>query len=347
VSGKAFNGTSDRRINGNGVVRYESLIYDFNRDISEVTRDSEVIPMRMKSILSGLVIAMVFAIGLECTQTAASQATAEFEVASIKVNVMEVPWQDTRQNCGLNGMGMVSILPGPRVRAQRALLSCIIQGAYSLRAYQVIGGPDWINSIHYDIDAKATNSTATPDQTRLMLQALLRDRFMLKAHQETRDLPLYKLTIAKGGVKLQPPKEGGCIKPGVPHELSMPAPPPPGQAPAPMVFRCGGMGGAGSFGGSRMDGGDVPISEFIRLLSLQLHLPVIDKTGLKGTFDIHLTYAGTRPLSTSLTPGDATPADSGPTIFDAIQEQLGLKLESSKGPTAVLVIDSAQKPSEN
>src|SRR5262249_40420842 len=114
--------------------------------------------MSIKSILSGLLIAIVGGIGVQSAQTTASPTTAEFEVASIKVNVMDVPWQDTRENCGLNGMGMVSILPGPRVRAQRALLSCIIQGAYSLRAYQVLGGPEWINSIHYDIDAKATNS---------------------------------------------------------------------------------------------------------------------------------------------------------------------------------------------
>jgi uncharacterized protein (TIGR03435 family) len=302
--------------------------------------------MRVKGILSGLVVVMV-AGNVQSAQTPSPRATAEFEVASIKVNVMNVPWQDTRENCGLNGMGGVSILPGPRVIARRALLSCIIQGAYSLRSYQVLGGPEWINSIHYDIDAKANNSSATPDQTRLMLQALLRDRFMLEGHPETRDLPVYILGIARGGAKLRPPKEGGCIKPGIPHEQSMPAPPPPGQAPAPMVFPCGSMGGAGSFGGSRMDGGEVPISEFIRLLSLQLHRPVIDKTGLKGTFDIHLTYAGTSPLSASLTPGGTTPADSGPTIFDAVQEQLGLKLESSKGPTEVLVIDSVQKPSEN
>src|SRR6476646_8600105 len=101
----------------------------------------------IKSTLPALAIAMVAGI-VQSAQTISSRAAAEFEVASIKVNVMNVPWQDTRENCGLNGMGAVNILPGPRLRAQRALLSCIIQGAYSLRSYQVLGGPEWINSVH-------------------------------------------------------------------------------------------------------------------------------------------------------------------------------------------------------
>jgi uncharacterized protein (TIGR03435 family) len=106
------------------------------------------------------------------------------------------------------------------------------------------------------------------------------------------------------------------------------------------------VGGVGSPGGSRMDGGDVPISELVRLLSLQLRRPVIDKTDLKGTFDIHLTYVGTNGLTTSPTDGEAS-ADFGLTIFDAIEKQLGLKLEASRAPSDVLVIDSVQEPTQN
>src|SRR5262249_21340654 len=121
----------------------------------------------------------------------------EFDVASIKINNQTVPWQDTRDNCGLNGMGSVNILPGGRLRVERALLSCIIQGAYSIRAFQVIGGPGWINTVHFDIDAKAGNANSSPEQVRTMLQTLLADRFRMRVHRETRQLPVYALTIAQ------------------------------------------------------------------------------------------------------------------------------------------------------
>src|ERR1051326_7869934 len=114
------------------------------------------------------------------TVAMAQSVRLEFDAASIKVNVREVPWQDTRNNCGLNGMGSVTILPGGRVRAQRALLSCVIQGAYVVRSFQVIGGPDWINSVHYDIDAKSDKADISAQQSREMLQALLADRFKLR-----------------------------------------------------------------------------------------------------------------------------------------------------------------------
>src|SRR5690242_16174748 len=104
------------------------------------------------------------------------QASPQFEVASIKVNRRDVPWQDTPDNCGLNGMGSVNILAGGRMRAERTLLSCIIQGAYQVRSFQVIGGSDWMNSIHYDVEATA-GFNASAEQTRIMLQALLADRF--------------------------------------------------------------------------------------------------------------------------------------------------------------------------
>ena len=271
---------------------------------------------------------------------------AEFEVASIKVNRRDVPWQDRRNNCGLNGMGTVDFFAGGRVRAQRALLCCIIQSAYSVRAFQVLGGPEWITSIHCDIDAKAATSNASTEQIRTMLQSLLSERFKLKLHKETRQLPIYVLTVSGGGSKLRPPKPGGCLKPGTSAaQSSPPVLPPAGQAPAPLVFPCGRTGGVGSPGGSRMDGGEVPISELVRLLVNQLRQPVIDRTGLPGTFDIHLTYSGTNPLNASPA-GEATP-DSGPTLFDALQQQLGLKLQASKGPTEVLVIDTVQKATEN
>jgi uncharacterized protein (TIGR03435 family) len=270
----------------------------------------------------------------------------EFEVASIRENRQAVPWQDNRGNCGLNGMGSVNILAGGRLRAERALLACVIQGAYAVRPYQVVGGPDWVNSIHFDVDAKAANASATTEEVRLMLQALLADRFRLQLHKETRNIPAYVLSIAKGGTRLRPPTAGNCSKPGSLTATGGPTPPSAGKGPAPMIFPCGRMGGTGSPGGSRMDGGEVPIAELVRLLTLQLKRPVIDKTDLKGTFDIHLTYVGTNPLSAPPTT-DEPSAQFGLTIFDAIEKQLGLKLEASRTPSDVLVIDGVQEPSQN
>ena len=96
-----------------------------------------------------------------------------------------------------------------------------------------------------------------------------------------------------------------------------------------------------------MDGGEVPIAELVRLLSLQLKRPVIDKTDLKGLFDIHLTYVGTNPLSTVPTDAAEASAEFGLTLFDALEKQLGLKLEASRTASNVLVIDAVQQPSEN
>jgi uncharacterized protein (TIGR03435 family) len=270
----------------------------------------------------------------------------EFEAASIKENQREVPWQDNRDNCGLNGMGTVNILPGGRLRAQRALLACIIQGAYVIRPFQLAGGPSWVNSIHFDIDAKTTND-ATPQEMRVLLEMLLTDRFRLKLHRETRNIPGYLLSIAKGGAKLKRPIPGSCLKAGASPTKELPSAPAAGQPPQPLLFRCGAMGGAGSPAGSRMDGGEVPITELVRLLTLQLKRPVIDETSLTGIFDIHLTYLGTNALSTSSTDSADSPADFGLTIFAALEKQLGLRLESSMVPTEVLVIDSVQRPNQN
>jgi uncharacterized protein (TIGR03435 family) len=275
-----------------------------------------------------------------------------FEVASIKVNIRDVPWLDTRENCGFNGMGSVNILPGGRLKAERALLPCIVAGAYSFQPFQVLGGPDWANSVHYDIDAKPGNTNTDQQQIRVMVQALLADRFKLKTHRETRNLPVYVLTVAKNGPKLQPPKGGNCFEPGSPRPsgaTAPPTPPPAGQPPPPLVVPCGKVGIVQAPGGSRLDGEKAPISDLIRLLTILLHRTVRDKTGATGIFDIHVVY------SSPLMGRDQAPAgppldgatDPGVTMFSAMEQQLGLKLESAKGPVEVLIIDHAEKPSEN
>jgi uncharacterized protein (TIGR03435 family) len=287
-----------------------------------------------------VLVAIVFVVNVTSALPQAPPTSA-FEVASIKMNIRDVPWHDTRENCGLNGMGFVNILPGGRVRAERALIPCILAGAYNLRPFQIVGGNDWVNSVHFDIEAKSADATINQERVRGMLRNLLTDRFRLKVHAETRQLPIYVLSVAKGGSKLQPPKKGSCLAPADRTLGEAPAPPPPGQPPAPFIRPCGGVGGTGAPGGSRIDGGQVPMSDLVRFLTNILRRPVIDKTNLVGIYDIHVAYAGTNTLATD------NSSDTGPTLFTALEEQSGLKLESTKGPVEVLVIDHAEKPDAN
>jgi uncharacterized protein (TIGR03435 family) len=211
-----------------------------------------------------------------------------------------------------------------------------------------VGGPGWIESERYEIEAKA-EGTADRAQLFLMLQSLLEDRFQLKIHRETRELPTYSLVATKGGPKLPAPKEGSCvtIDPGAPP------PPPPGgrMAPpgsAPPVVPCGSINVMLEPSGARMQGGKVPMAELIRTLSMVLGRTVVDKTGYSDLFDVRLDFLPDATTSALPAPPPGAAIDPNqPTILAALQEQLGLKLESTKGPVEVLVIDHVEKPAAN
>lgn len=266
----------------------------------------------------------------------------KFDVASIKVNVSKVPWHDSRENCQVNAMGYPSILilPVVRVRVLRGLIPCILAGAYNLPPFQILGGPAWVNSVHFDIDAKSGTAVSDPEQIRAMLQALLADKFHMKVHRETRQMPVYVLSAPRGAYKLQTPQKGSCL--GFKDPLpGLFAPPPPGKPPTPVLRRCGQVGGTDGPNGNRIDGGQASISSLVRFLSEILHAPVIDKTWITGNYDIHITYARTNTLATD------NNSDTGPTLFQALEGQAGLKLESTRGPLEVIVIDHAERPDAN
>jgi len=206
-----------------------------------------------------------------------------------------------------------------------------------------------MGTARYDIEASADGNPNFP-QVFLMLQSLLEDRFKLKVHRETRQVPVYELTITKGGIKLQQPKPGGCAPP-VDNGVPVPPPPPGPGAPPP----CGRVF-MGMFNGkANLEGGNVPVAELVRVLANVMGRPVIDKTGISGKFDIHLPFAPDSSLEGL--PGIGAPGgpalpiaadpSAGATIFTAIQEELGLKLESTKGPVEVIVIDRIERPTEN
>lgn len=191
----------------------------------------------------------------------------------------------------------------------------------------IAGGTGWMDSDRFDIRAKADGIENQILMHGPMLQALLEDRFRLKLHRETRLVPVYELRTAKGGPRLRRFREGSCA----PYDILATFPPPP-----PPENPCRSFG-AMKEGIVTIEAG-ATLDEFATAFLGSLDRPVINKTGLRGKFDIHLEYV----------PDEASPDEvAGQTIFGALERQLGLKLSPAKGPGEILVIDSAEKPSAN
>ena len=259
-----------------------------------------------------------------------------FEVVSVK--------QDN-----LGRQGPVINVIGDRLLATNMSLTRLVEYAYRsperpLLANQIIGAPGWSDTDHFDIEAKLEGGARTVsfEQRLLMLQSVLEDRFQLKVHRETREFPVYALLVAKKGPKLK-----------VSADQTF-APPPPASSygqplPANATVPRGAFGF--SFSGS-VNSSAVSLSQLIDLLRLLLGQHVLDKTGLTGLFDITMHWApGSEQAPPAAAPNSDLSSPSanalGPSLFTALQEQLGLRLESQKAPLEVLVIDSVQKPSEN
>jgi uncharacterized protein (TIGR03435 family) len=239
----------------------------------------------------------------------------QFEVASIKRNIDGVRF----------GFGPA---PGGRLLVLNNATLNLIINAYNVRPYQIFGAPAWVNAEHYDMEAKAAGNPA-PAQMMLMLQTLLEDRFKLKVHRETRELPVFVVTPAKGGIKL-PPSTTNCVQ----YDPNVPARP-RGADEKPLPFCNNILSGRG--GNMRWSAQNIGIEQLIGALSSSMGRQVIDNTGFKGRFDLNLEYSP-----------DPAPADATlPSIVTVLQEELGLKLDSSKGSVEILVIDHIERPSEN
>jgi uncharacterized protein (TIGR03435 family) len=264
----------------------------------------------MRVVLASLLIGAAAA--------AFAQPAGTFEVASIK------PTDEAINHT------LFSYQPGGGIRIEGATLRHLVQYAYNLREYQLSGATGWMTSERYTILAKGVMTegpveyTKMNDQQRMALAALVRqrmqrllaERFQLTAHNETRQLPGYALVVTKGGHKLRP----NLSPDGSPQSTSR---------------------GLAIYKGVRVS------SEFIAQgLSEVTRRPVRDETGLEGRFDFELKWTPD-PAPTAPDSADAKPAEVGPTLFTALQEQLGLKLEAKRGPVEILVIDRADRPSEN
>jgi len=237
----------------------------------------------------------------------------QFEVATVRPN------KSGEQSASLGPR------PGGRLIGMNQTVRNLIRNAYNVQPYQLIGGPDWMDSDRFDIQAKAAEADLDdkgmmpPQQFMLRLQSLLEDRFKMIARWETRELPVYALVVAVPG-KLGPKLKahtGDCNRaPGTP--------PPPGT----QGMDCGTRGTVG-----KVTGSGISMVTFARNLSGATGRYIVDKTGLDGAYDLEVEF----------TP-DQSPDTTGPSLFTAMQEQLGLKLDSTRAPVEVLVIDRVERP---
>jgi uncharacterized protein (TIGR03435 family) len=246
-------------------------------------------------------------------------AKPSFEVASVKLNKSGEP-----------GMSMQT-QPGGRFIATNIPLGMLIRNAYELQESQLAGLPDWAASERFDITAKAEQdiapTTQKPSRHQLMLQSLLEERFNFKAHIETRDLPGYALVVARPDGKLGPQMKQSdvdCAALAAARRAGGPPPPLASGERRPCSMR---------MGRGTLTAGSMTMANLAGTLSSAVQRAVVDRTGLTGGFDLDLTYSTEQSADTT-----------SPSLFTAVQEQLGLKLDSVRLPTDVLVVDSIERP---
>ena len=321
--------------------------------------------------------AIIWAALLSCASSAqTTQGPDTFEVASVKPAAPQA-----------QGRFMIGTRGGPgtpdpeRISLTNVNLKLLLANAYDVKQYQ-IQGPSILDTERFDITAKIPKG-ATKEQARIMMQNLMVERFKLAVHREKKDFPLFGLVVGKNGPKMKPSEDapptaetpGGDGPPP-------PPPPPPGPGGRMQVGRDGfpqmppGAGRGGMMimmmnGRFRMQANGQTMKGLADMLSNQLGRPVIDETNLTGKYDFTLDYApeegqmrgpmGLMPPPQHMDvpvggpgggpaggPAPAASGETGPNLVTAVQEQLGLKLESKKGPLDLIVVDHVEKvPTEN
>jgi uncharacterized protein (TIGR03435 family) len=264
---------------------------------------------------------------------AAAQAPRPaFDAVSVKVNTAK------------DGLTRVATFP-TRFSAVNATLHMLIRYAFDVPDYRLSGGPTWMDSDRFDI-AGAAGHTAEFEETRAMARTMLEDRFALRTHVERRDQPIFVLTIARrdGTLGDQMARAGEGCKPVTPPPGAPPPPPAPPAGAAPRAPGCPSIFGLGGISARK-----IPMSLLVANLSSYLNRHIVDQTNLAGTFDVDLRWTPDQlPQGPPGAPIRIMPFDpNGPSLSTALQEQLGLKFESLRGPVDVLVIDGVSKPSSD
>jgi uncharacterized protein (TIGR03435 family) len=277
--------------------------------------------------LGGALSMMVAVSASQAPATAQSKVPEAFDVASVKPN-----------NSGAVGEQVRFYPPSGRVTMTNVTVKRLIQNAYQLQDQQIAGGPDWIATAHFDVVANSETANLSPMDRWMMVRALLADRFKLKMHTEPREQSVFGLVVSRRDGTL-----GEHLK-AVTPDCKAPAAPRTEPIDLSAPNQCGViMGGPG-----RMNFRGVTMEVLAAQLSSRVGRSVVDRTGLTGRFDLDLEFAPTPVRSDGSDPslGDRPPSES-PSIYTALQEQLGLKLESQRSQVNVTVIDSAERPVEN
>jgi len=283
-----------------------------------------------------LTVCLVAATALSAQQPPATSESYSFEVATLKQN-----------NSGERGGG-IRRLPGGRVTVTNMPARGLITFAYQLGQFQLVGGPNWLADDKFDITAKIEGNpewegpgSGRPDPIQVAMRKLLAERFKLKIHRESRDLDAYALVMVKPGVA------GPALKPSptdckaLAEQLRQGKLPPTAQQPVNGIMPCSILGRIGQI---TFDG--FPMAQAAGMMVGQAGRPVVDRTGLTGNWQFLMTFAQERPVGAPVPPNEQLPPPdpNAPSFFTALQEQLGLKLESTKAPFDVTVIDSVEHP---
>ena len=311
--------------------------------------------------MTRLLVCSALALSLGVAIAAQSPAEPSFDVVSVK------------RNTSSDGARTLRNAPG-NLSAFNVPIRQLIQMAFQVQDFQIVGAPDWASTDGYDVEGRfdpaEPRAGVAPGQPPMlpMIRTLLRDRFAMVARTETREMPVLALKLARSDGRLGPQitqsavdcaamavargrgpidGRGGPVDGRGGPSDGRGAPPPPGT-PFTLGDRpqCGGRGGFGQL----LIGG-MPMAQFVRQLSQLTNRVVVDRTGLTGGYDIELKFT---PAPGQLPPGPPPPGvelpqidPNGPSLFTALEEQLGLKLESDRGPVEVVVIERLERPKEN
>ncbi|HWC96084.1 MAG TPA: TIGR03435 family protein [Candidatus Sulfopaludibacter sp.] len=255
---------------------------------------------------------MRLALTLLAVLAAAQTPALKYEVASVKPSDPGARGGTGRPEPG-----------GQRYRGTNLPLKSYISSAYQMKLDQVTGAPAWVDSDRFDIEAQAEKPSSLEEHHRMM-QSLLAERFHLQFHMETKELPMYALTVDTSGAKLMLHDAANSGDPWIEQTRDAP-------------FH------------ARWKATASPMDLFAFRLAAIMDRPVVDQTGLKGNYDFTLTY--TMDLPANAPPNfmlNGEPVDTtGPTIYQAVRQQLGLRLEARKGPVKVMVIDHVERPAAN
>ena len=323
-----------------------------DHDNSQVALQHLHLAIAITVMAGSIVMGVPHAPVLRAQSSPPQAASPAFEVASVKPNTSNAP-ANSRFPMGPGD----AYAPGSLFSATNQPLIVYLRFAFKLGQGALLGLPGWVYNDRFDIEARA-HANPTKDQMRLMMQSLLADRFKLITHTEKHTKPVFHLVVAKAG------KTGPQLQAHLGNESCSTAstPQPPGTIPPASAstlssasglqlppIPCGSIGPipASAPGRGRLVGTSVTMGRIAGFLTnpfTGVDRPVFDRTGLTGTFDFSLEWSlapdSAQPLSSQ-------PEDTGPTFLEALQEQLGLKLKSTKGPVDVLVVDHVEQPSED